>query len=42
MGPIIVFIIDRIIGMRKNYKQLRIVDASILPSGESNPKLRSE
>ncbi|KAL3120520.1 hypothetical protein niasHT_009345 [Heterodera trifolii] len=32
LGPVIIFIIDRIIGMRKHYKQLRIVDASILPS----------
>lgn len=27
---------DRIIGMRKNYKQLRIVEAEILPSGNKN------
>ncbi|KAI1729776.1 heme peroxidase domain-containing protein [Ditylenchus destructor] len=32
LGPAIIFIFDRIIGMRKNYKQLRIVDAGILPS----------
>ncbi|KAL7071523.1 hypothetical protein ACQ4LE_009299 [Meloidogyne hapla] len=32
LGPTIIFIIDRIIGMRKQYKQLRIVEAAVLPS----------
>lgn len=31
--PVSIFIFDRIIGMRKNYKQLRVIDAAILPSG---------
>jgi hypothetical protein len=33
IGPIILFIIDRIIGMRQQYKQLQILQAAILPSG---------
>lgn len=32
IGPIIIFIFDRIIGMRQQYKQLQIIDAAILPS----------
>uniref|UniRef100_A0A0K0DSC4 NAD(P)H oxidase (H2O2-forming) n=1 Tax=Strongyloides stercoralis TaxID=6248 RepID=A0A0K0DSC4_STRER len=32
LGPLILFIIDKIIGMRQQYKQLRIIEAAILPS----------
>ncbi|KAI6201072.1 NAD(P)H oxidase (H(2)O(2)-forming) [Aphelenchoides besseyi] len=32
IGPITVFIIDRIIGMRQQYKELQIVDADTYPS----------
>uniref|UniRef100_A0A1I8ARM6 NAD(P)H oxidase (H2O2-forming) n=1 Tax=Steinernema glaseri TaxID=37863 RepID=A0A1I8ARM6_9BILA len=31
-GPIIVFVVDRIIGMRQEYKQLQILSAALLPS----------
>uniref|UniRef100_A0A0M3IW86 Ferric oxidoreductase domain-containing protein n=1 Tax=Ascaris lumbricoides TaxID=6252 RepID=A0A0M3IW86_ASCLU len=33
IGPIILLVIDRIIGMRQQYKKLQILRASILPSG---------
>ena len=32
LGPIILFVIDKIIGMRQQYKQLQVIDAAILPS----------
>uniref|UniRef100_A0AC35U9C9 NAD(P)H oxidase (H2O2-forming) n=1 Tax=Rhabditophanes sp. KR3021 TaxID=114890 RepID=A0AC35U9C9_9BILA len=32
LGPLILFIIDKIIGMRQQYKQLRIIEAALLPS----------
>ncbi|CAI4224724.1 unnamed protein product [Auanema sp. JU1783] len=32
IGPIIVFIIDRIIGMRQEYKKLEVLNAALLPS----------
>ncbi|CAD6199146.1 unnamed protein product [Caenorhabditis auriculariae] len=32
IGPIICFIIDRIIGMRQEYKQLQVLNAALLPS----------
>ncbi|TKR77884.1 hypothetical protein L596_018782 [Steinernema carpocapsae] len=31
-GPIIIYVIDRIIGMRQEYKQLQILSAALLPS----------
>uniref|UniRef100_A0A914V652 FAD-binding FR-type domain-containing protein n=1 Tax=Plectus sambesii TaxID=2011161 RepID=A0A914V652_9BILA len=31
-GPLVIFIIDRILGMRQNYRQLQIVSAALLPS----------
>ncbi|CAJ0942291.1 unnamed protein product, partial [Mesorhabditis belari] len=32
IGPIIVFVIDRIIGMRQEYKKLQVLNAALLPS----------
>lgn len=34
VGPGVIFIIDRIIGMRQQYKSLRISKAEIYPSGK--------
>ncbi|KAJ1347776.1 BLI-3 blue-light-inducible Bli-3 protein [Parelaphostrongylus tenuis] len=31
-GPVIIFVIDRIMGMRQEYKKLRILNAELLPS----------
>ena len=33
VGPIVVFIIDRIIGMRQEYRNLQVLQADLLPSG---------
>ncbi|KAK6741023.1 hypothetical protein RB195_009088 [Necator americanus] len=32
IGPVIIFVIDRIIGMRQEYKKLKILNAELLPS----------
>ncbi|VDM57623.1 unnamed protein product [Angiostrongylus costaricensis] len=32
VGPVIIFIIDRIMGMRQEYKKLKIINAELLPS----------
>ncbi|KAE9420028.1 hypothetical protein Angca_005703, partial [Angiostrongylus cantonensis] len=32
VGPVIIFIIDRIMGMRQEYKKLKILNAELLPS----------
>ncbi|KAK6040088.1 FAD-binding domain protein, partial [Cooperia oncophora] len=32
IGPVVVFVIDQIIGMRQKYKELNIVNAELLPS----------
>ncbi|KJH47789.1 FAD-binding domain protein [Dictyocaulus viviparus] len=32
IGPVIIFVIDRIMGMRQEYKKLRILNAELLPS----------
>ncbi|XGW18396.1 hypothetical protein V3C99_002767 [Haemonchus contortus] len=32
IGPVIIFIIDRIMGMRQEYKKLKILNAELLPS----------
>ncbi|VDK78488.1 unnamed protein product [Gongylonema pulchrum] len=34
MGPIAIFVIDRIIGMRQQYKRLQILSGAVLPSGD--------
>ncbi|PAV57045.1 hypothetical protein WR25_26113 [Diploscapter pachys] len=34
IGPVCVFVIDRVMGMRQEYKQLQVLNASLLPSGK--------